>query len=93
MSETDPRLRLRYNRVHAVATELRHRAEAATAKARAQADQDSPFAASLRGKAKGYSEAAQLVDALEQNRPLWKRRRFWVRTPNPSPTPKEEGKP
>ena len=55
--------RLRYNRVHAVASILRRRAASARAAAH-QAPPDSQHAASLRGKARGYEEAAQLVDRL-----------------------------
>jgi hypothetical protein len=64
------RFALRYNRVHAVAAELRKRATAARDTAAALDDADSPFAASLRGKARGYDEAVQLIERLEHNRPL-----------------------
>lgn len=49
---------------------LRRRATRARIAAHLVPDQDSPFAASLRGKAKGFNEAADLLDRLAAGRSL-----------------------
>lgn len=74
-AEKDPRLALGYNRVHGVASELRGREAAARRASRAAHGE---LAASLRGKAVAYREAAQLVEALERDQRIGHRRR-WTR--------------
>lgn len=49
---------------------LRSRAASALAAAQALPDQDSPFAASLRGKAAAYTEAAELLERLDKGHHL-----------------------
>jgi hypothetical protein len=72
----DPRLLLRYARVHGVRRILLSRA-ASAARAAANAS-DERFAAALRGKAKGLREAADLIESLERNRRLPSRHRDGV---------------
>jgi hypothetical protein len=49
---------------------LRQRADHAMVEARNQPDPDGQYAASLRGKAHGYSEAVELLVRLQQGRAL-----------------------
>lgn len=73
----DSRLRLAYNRTYGVLRELRLRAASATSASKV-ADEDSQrfLAASLRGKAAAYGEAAELVEALHQDLRLSRRKRW-----------------
>lgn len=65
------RFRLAYNRTHGAVRLLRERAATAREAAReADRDGEAMFAASLRGKAKGYDEAADVIDALDHDRRL-----------------------
>jgi hypothetical protein len=61
-------------RLHGARMELIERAATATARAAwAQANGEVEFAASLRGKARGYSESADVILALEVQRRIPKR--------------------
>lgn len=65
--------RLSYARVHGARQVLLKRAESAREAARATDDPDSYGAAALRGKARGYQEAADILEALERDRWLPKK--------------------
>lgn len=61
-------------RIHGAESELRERAASATAASKSY-DADSYFAASLRGKAAGYRESADVVAALQHGRTIPKRKK------------------
>lgn len=79
------RFRLGYNRTHGAARLLEQRAAGAKSAAiLAEAKGLVPYAASLRGKAAAYTEAAEIVAALDRDRRL--PRRMWDRD-----TPADDG--
>lgn len=66
-------------RVVGAARILRQRARSCRESARAYPEQDAPFAAALRGKAKGLEEAALLVERLDRGLPLNTKHDRWFR--------------
>jgi hypothetical protein len=69
-------------RVHGAEMELRERANGARSRAaEAEAHGLVEFAASLRGKARAYNEAADVVKALDRGRPLPKARKWRLKGP------------